>query len=232
MQDRLCGREQEFAMRVSPPPHKSPIILPNMTEENQFKKWRGQIVESIIRQVRYLPLASLDVRSHTAGFQRLWMGNGSLVYVDLECFLEWATAEYRACSLEGVLQDKASELILNKALAVVREEQNFTKLALYKNNVGPSPKSSDIYQEATYANHHNYSYQTARQKEVFHLFKNFIPISLPISGNGNIYRRGGTFFYTLSQRAPHIVLEESTTTTQDRAIVNNRDEALMSKNPD
>ena len=231
MQQRLCGKEQEYGMRIRPyrvfPKLPPPDLL--TPEEairylkDNFSEWRRGFASAIIRNIGNLPFPVFDKYSS----ERIWLGNGSLVYIDLHCILEFATAEYRACSLEGVLQEKASEALLNDAIKLAVAEKGIDSLILYKNNIGPSG-DGDIYDEVAYASHHNYSYLAAKQFEVFAILKNFVPASLILSGNGHVYKhQSGNILYSLSQRAPHIVTLENYETRYNRPIINTRHESLM-----
>jgi len=232
MQNRLCGREQEYGMRIDPARVFPKVIdvsgLSHSDDsDRQFINWRFNFTEAIIRNLKNLKLGDNILNTFSIDPQRIWLENGSLVYIDLGCILEVATAEARACSLDGVLQEKASEWLLNKVLPYVVSEKGVKSITLYKNNVGPAG-SDDIYQEVAYASHHNYSYLTVKQLTIFKVMESFVPASLILSGNGHVYRhRSGDFIYALSQRAPHITECQSLDTLKNRAIINIRDESLM-----
>jgi len=211
-------------MKILPPfqelPSPSAIasFLSGAEPEKGYAHWRGGFIQAILHK--------LEPNGLWNG-HRFWAPNGSLAYPDCGPNLEWATAEYRACSLEGVLQEKASERILQKALEELILEYRLEDFALYKNNVGPDNITKDIVKEVTYASHHNYSYLTSRRSQVFSLMTNFVPVSLILTGNGHVYSRGGTMYYSLSQRAPHIERLSGDITIKDRSIINTRDEPLM-----
>ncbi|MBI4991816.1 MAG: proteasome accessory factor PafA2 family protein [Candidatus Harrisonbacteria bacterium] len=238
MQNRLVGREQEYAMKIIPvfmPPPFPPLTVLTQQEFVQSvqalrEQWRAEFVSEIIFKIMQSESAYFfDARSNN---HRLWLRNGGLTYIDLGSILEFASAEYEPCSLDGVLQEKASERILNRALEKVIAERGLQEFSLFKNNVGPGERG-DIYDEVSYASHHNYSYQTNKRERVYALLTNFIPASLPLTGSGHVYRShrlgvGNQFCFTLSQRVPHInLLKSSGTLRGDRGIVNTRDEPLM-----
>ena len=235
MQNRLAGREQEYAMKISPafvPPPFTPaghFMQPGQFEQNirAFREqWRAGFVSQVILKVMESESSYFfDPKSQS----RLWLKNGGLIYIDLVSILEFASAEYEPCSLDGVLQEKSSEMILNRALKKVITEQRLEEFSLYKNNVGPG----DTGGEVSYASHHNYSYRTDRRDRVYDLLTKFIPVSLPLTGSGHVYRNdrlaaGNQFCFTLSQRAPHINFVKSDgTLSGSRGIINTRDESLM-----
>lgn len=223
MQRRLCGREQEYGMRVSPNWAPSKLHLPPGYQGDV--NWRRKFVESLIDNISNVNIPHLFKNDR----HRVWLSNGLLMYIDLYCILEVATAECASCSYELILQERASEKILNKLIALVVEERDIDLLTLYKNNVGPSG-DGDVFDEVSYASHHNYSYLTSKRLQVFSILKSFVPISIILSGSGHVYRERGKPIYLISQRAPHIPLIESHGTLNDeRGIINTRDEPLMHK---
>ena len=233
MQDRLCGKEQEYGMRILPTkkfaaPLPLGILSPQEQLEqylsNDFVDWRRGFAQRIVGNIMNSKIPNFPDNS-----ERIWLANGSLIYIDLKCILEVATAECRAGSLDGLLQEKASELILNEAAQSVVAQRGIQSLTLYKNNVGPSGFGGDRFNEVSYASHHNYSYLVSRQAVIFHTLKSFLPVSIIFSGNGHVYKHRNNIVYVLSQRASHIVIAQSCGTTDNRAIVNTRDEPLMCK---
>ncbi len=206
-----------------PPKIYSPQIITGESPDQMIAAdhaiWRGRIIDEILRCLSYNFPAIRSVNG------RLWTANGAVFYKD-QSLLEAANAESRPCSIEGVLQEKASELMLNQALLLAVESRKIDSLNLYKNNVGPaSPK--DLFNEVTFGSHHNYSYLASKQSMVFRILESFVPAGLVLSGNGHVFKYGGNFFYLLSQRANHIVARENNSSTNNRPIVNTRDEALM-----
>jgi len=226
MEKRLCGREQEYGASFSGPYIKIPQLSTSETLRD-FDNLRSDLMKAIIDCIRRY--SGVPYYNHYNG-GHCWLANGSLIYIDLLVFLEVASAEYRAGSLDGILQEKASEKLINEAVQLIKVYRNLDQLQLYKNNVGPR-SVNDLFQEVSYASHHNYSYVTDKRPEVFFLFKSFIPAALPLTGNGHVCRQqSGRVAYALSQRAPHITVDESFNTREDagpRPIINNRDESLM-----
>jgi proteasome accessory factor A len=235
MEKRLCGREQEYGMRIDPPYQSSPSFSDKNTQkyvDPDFDHWRRGFVLKIIKNIAKLdfPVFYWDYtynnESRIYDKSQVWLANGSLMYIDLNCILEASSAEYSACSYDGILQEKSSEMILNEAINLVIVQKKINSLTLYKNNVGPA-RGKDIFKEVTYASHHNYSYVASKRNKVFFFLKNFVPVSLFLSGNGHVYRRNGQAVFLLSQRANHIFQEKSSLTTSARPIINIKDEDLM-----
>lgn len=244
MQKRLCGREQEFGMKVlpefvAPSVSNTPTIVlggesegqPERqapSEANQFDLWRSALVKAVIKEIGRQPEAG-GICATTA--PHTWLVNGGLVYLD-QNNLEFASAEGRAGSLDGVLQEKASELIISSAAEAVARF-GLEELSFYKNNTGPKDEK-DFSVEATYGSHHNYSYsaETEAKEMVFYLLANFLPAALPFSGNGHIQKMAdGRFIYALSERAPYIQSSDgkiiATSSTDQRTLLNEREEPLM-----
>ncbi len=226
MQKRLVGREQEFGIEIRPPFKPEPEQRrqkPPYENPDDFDMWRSGFVISLLEEI------GQQVPSYKApGWGgRYWLINGSLVYMD-QSTIEIANAEHLAGSLDGLLQEKATELIAVAAAKAVVEKKGIVSLALYKNTVGPSNPEKP-WEEATYGSHHNYSYLADKNKQVYAVLANFLPISLPLSGSGHIQRPVFTAdcHYVLSQRASHICREKDAATVADRPIVNIREESLM-----
>ncbi len=221
MEKRLCGREQEFGFRVALRSGNNFYI-----ETSKAEKFKSDILDKIIKSAGKVTAAvSFDEESY------YWLGNGALIYPDLDSVVEVSTAEHLAGSYDGIAQEKALEIILNKAVKLVLgEKTSFGKIdsiALYKNNVYINDLNNydDI---VTYGSHHNYSYATKERNRIFDLMRNFIPASLPITGNGHILKlASGKFVYALSQRAEYIEAVKNHSTTDCRSIINLRNEPLM-----
>lgn len=243
MQQRLCGREQEFGMKVLPPFIPSPVSYNKSivlggesegyrgqqqapSESSQFDAWRSAIVRTAIMEIGR-QFGEGGICPTTTPY--FWLANGGLVYVD-QSNLEFACAEGLAGSFDGLRQEKASELIISSAAEIVAQS-GLEGLSFYKNNVGPSDEK-DFSAEVTYGSHHNYSYLAEAQPMVFYLLTNFLPAALPFSGNGHIQKTaGGRFIYALSERASHIELAEgkinTSQSTEHRTLLNDRDEPFM-----
>lgn len=237
MQQRLCGREQEFGVWLdSSDPASSKTteaiigavlkIIPGL-----LNKSRSQ---NPMDPFGHFPPGH-PAPSRVYGAERFWFANGWKIYED-QRLLEVASAESFAGSLDAVAQEKATEWVLNQAVRLLRRLPAFHGLTLYKKNSSlryieldqiraghqsafgrPSfsaPESSrekyqeiDLADEVSHGSHHNYSYLAKREKRIFALFRNFLPVSLLLTGNGHILRIGKDkrkCLYGLSQRAQHI----------------------------
>ena len=198
MEKRLCGREQEFGVRVVIDRAKNYYI-----ESYKSEKFKSDILDRIIEAVeRVTGAISFDEELY------YWLGNGALIYPDLSSVVETSTAEHLAGSYDGIAQEKALEIILNKAVKLALDKKTclgkIDSIILYKNNVYINDLEN-YHDIVTYGSHHNYSYETKKRNKIFNLMKNFIPASLPITGNGHILKlASGKFVYVLSQRTKYI----------------------------
>ncbi len=268
MRKRLCGREQEFGLVVSA---KSGRKVPELK--------RDKIIKALV-----------SIISHEYGAfdsdNDVWLTNGSRIYDD-NGLLEVSTAECVPGQLDLIAQEKASELILNRALRRLRSSPQFKdyQVSLNRNNVGygfldsgaagphfhgvadyeaqfygrsvnpftgessemPRPtvlrpesvdqdiqkdrdvskekKTSILDQEVTYGCHQNYSYRSDKLKKIFRVLRDFIPVSLPFTGNGHILRlEDGHCVYAFSQRARYVVGLDDVSTTTSRGMLQVKNE--------
>ncbi|MDP3999670.1 MAG: proteasome accessory factor PafA2 family protein [bacterium] len=134
----------------------------------------------------------------------LWLSNGAAVYLDMRVFLEVASAECLAGSLDIVKQEKATEWILNQAIKDSLRRLNLEEISLFKNNTSPLG-----FTAITYGSHQNYSYKMDRVEAVHEWMRNFIPAALPLTGNGHVAKTTkGKFHYRISQRASFVELAD------------------------
>jgi proteasome accessory factor A len=222
MQKRLCGREQEYGMRLVPFAKDAKTNFVDRIDRNEVL---NRILRSIPKVIPAIAIPEYHSQygpgtlRQTATYRYYWLLNGAKMYIDQESF-EASTAEYVGGSLDGVLQEKASERILNKALKQVAESMELRSIAFYKNNIGYD-EEREVLSEVTYGCHQNYSYRSASHRNVMRILKNAIPAMLPISGSGHVLHiKGGRFVYCLSQRAEHIIRAVGGDTTENRSIVN------------
>ncbi|MBI4991815.1 MAG: proteasome accessory factor PafA2 family protein [Candidatus Harrisonbacteria bacterium] len=216
MPERLCGREQEYGLTIFPIPRSC------RDDDEVRSEWRDSIIDAVLTRI---PLVA-PALAFKSDFN-YWLSNGSRIYKDQQS-LEAAGAEHLAGSLDGILQEKATELILLRASQMVVNSRHLKVINFYKNNVGPGEDEIGNSIEVTYGSHHNYSYAIEKRKEVIRLLLNFIPATLPLSGNGHIYEvYEGKFVYCFSQRANHLERLAGSCTTAERAIINTREEPLM-----
>jgi proteasome accessory factor A len=156
----------------------------------------------------------------TEGFLNVFLENGARFYLDTGCHPEYATPEC-ASPQDVVIYDKAGERILENLLtyaqAKVREEGFHGDLAIFKNNTD--------FVGNSYGCHENYLAE--RTSDFYYMAEQLIPFLVTrqiFTGAGKVFRtRRGTVFH-ISQRAQHIRQKISGTTTNERSIINTRDE--------
>ena len=156
----------------------------------------------------------------TEGFLNVFLENGARFYLDTGCHPEYATPEC-ASPEDVVIYDKAGERILENLLhyaeSKVREEGFHGSLAIFKNNTD--------FVGNSYGCHENYL--ADRTSDFYYMAEQLIPFLVTrqiFTGAGKVFRtRRGTVFH-ISQRAQHIRQKISGTTTNERSIINTRDE--------
>jgi proteasome accessory factor A len=156
----------------------------------------------------------------TEGFLNVFLENGARFYLDTGCHPEYATPEC-ADPRDVVIYDKAGERILENLLTYaqskVREEGFHGDLAIFKNNTD--------FVGNSYGCHENYLAE--RTSDFYYMAEQLIPFLVTrqiFTGAGKVFRtRRGTVFH-ISQRAQHIRQKISGTTTNERSIINTRDE--------
>jgi proteasome accessory factor A len=156
----------------------------------------------------------------TEGFLNVFLENGARFYLDTGCHPEYATPEC-ASPEDVVIYDKAGERILENLLhyaqGKVREEGFHGDLAIFKNNTD--------FVGNSYGCHENYLAE--RTSDFYYMAEQLIPFLVTrqiFTGAGKVFRtRRGTVFH-ISQRAQHIRQKISGTTTNERSIINTRDE--------
>ncbi len=173
------------------------------------------------KAVRYL----FEKLITTEGFLNVFLENGARFYLDTGCHPEYATPEC-ASPLDLVIYDKAGEKILEDLLYYaeqrLREEGLTGNLAIFKNNTD--------FVGNSYGCHENYLVE--RTTDFYDLAEQLIPFLVTrqiYAGSGKYFKtRRGIDFY-ISQRAQHIRQEISGTTTNERSIINTRDEPHADK---
>ena len=202
---------------------------PERDIENWNKRagdWQSSFVHRVIKKIPQI-VPAISVGNDRDDY---WLSNGARIYIDFNSKLEMATAECLAGSLTGLANEKALELILHQAAQSAASSEHLKSVSFYKDNVGFNVNEYGFPVEVTYGSHQNYSYKTENREEIFELMRNFIPVAIPISGNGHILKKkNGKFAYAFSQRAQHIFRLKGIPTTGNRAIINLRDEPLMDK---
>ena len=120
-----------------------------------------------------------------------------------------------------ILYDKAGERVLEElqiyAEEKIREERIAGKLSIFKNNTD--------FVGNSYGCHENYLVD--RDVDFYYLAEQLIPFLVTrqiYTGAGKVFQTQDGVHYCISQRAQHIYQKISGTTTNDRSIINTRDE--------
>ncbi len=182
---------------------------------------QGARTSSTEKAVRYLFEELATVEGHLNAF----LENGARFYLDTGSHPEYATPEC-ASPRDVVAYDKAGERILEGLLACteekLREEGLSGNLYIYKNNTDSVGNS--------YGCHENYL--VSRSVDFYQLAEQLIPFLVTrqiMCGAGRYVRDKNGIAFHLSQRAPYIRQELSGTTTNERGIINLRDEPHADK---
>ena len=156
----------------------------------------------------------------TEGFLNVFLENGARFYLDTGCHPEYATPEC-ASPMDVMIYDKAGERILesllNYAQNKVHEEGFQGELAIFKNNTD--------FVGNSYGCHENYL--ADRTADFYYMAEQLIPFLVTrqiFTGAGKVFRTRRGTVYHISQRAQHIRQKISGTTTNERSIINTRDE--------
>ena len=195
MQKRIYGIETEYGIIFTPEGRKT---LP------------------VEKAIRFL-FEKLITTEH---FLNVFLENGARFYQDTGCHPEYATPEC-ASPRQLIVYDKAGERILEDlqlyAEEKIREERIAGKLSIFKNNTD--------FVGNSYGCHENYLVD--RDVDFYYLAEQLIPFLVTrqiFSGAGKVFQTQDGVHYCISQRAQHIYQKISGTTTNDRSIINTRDE--------
>ena len=195
MQKRIYGLETEYGIIFTPEGRKT---LP------------------VEKAIRFL-FEKLITTEH---FLNVFLENGARFYQDTGCHPEYATPEC-ASPRDLVIFDRAGERILEDlqlyAEEKIREERVAGKLSIFKNNTD--------FVGNSYGCHENYLVD--RDVDFYYLAEQLIPFLVTrqiYSGAGKVFQTQDGVHYCISQRAQHIYQKISGTTTNDRSIINTRDE--------
>ena len=195
MQKRIFGVETEYGIIYTPEGRKT---LP------------------VEKAIRFL-FEKLITTEH---FLNVFLENGARFYQDTGCHPEYATPECSA-PRQLIVYDKAGERILedlqNYAEEKIRDERIAGKLSIFKNNTD--------FVGNSYGCHENYLVD--RDVDFYYLAEQLIPFLVTrqiYTGSGKIFQTQDGVHYCISQRSQHIYQKISGTTTNDRSIINTRDE--------
>lgn len=177
----------------------------------------GKPVASIEKAARYL-FEKIITRENNLN---IFLENGARFYLDTGFHPEYATPEC-ATPLELVIYDKAGERFLEYLLPFaeerLREEGLQGNLFVFKNN-------SDLVGNS-YGCHENYLID--RGVDFPYLVQKLIPFLVTrqiFTGAGHYWLEGNKIHFSLSQRARYISQIVSGTSTNERSIINTRDES-------
>jgi len=195
MRKRIFGLENEYGIVFTPEGRKT---LP------------------VEKAIRFL-FEKLITTEH---FLNVFLENGARFYQDTGCHPEYATPEC-ASPRDLVLYDRAGERILEDlqtyAEGKVREDGVAGTLSIFKNNTD--------FVGNSYGCHENYLVD--RDVDFYYLAEQLIPFLVTrqiYTGAGKVFQTQDGVHYCISQRAQHIYQKISGTTTNDRSIINTRDE--------
>ena len=195
MRKRIFGLENEYGIVFTPEGRKT---LP------------------VEKAIRFL-FEKLITTEH---FLNVFLENGARFYQDTGCHPEYATPEC-ASPRDLVLYDRAGERILEDLQAYaeskVREDGVAGTLSIFKNNTD--------FVGNSYGCHENYLVD--RDVDFYYLAEKLIPFLVTrqiYAGAGKVFAHQDGVHYCISQRAQHIYQKISGTTTNDRSIINTRDE--------
>ena len=176
----------------------------------------GKKTLPVEKAVRYL-FEKLDTME---GFLNVFFDNGAKFYLDTGYHPEYATPE--CASLKDVIRfDKAGERIIEDLLHFAErraaKEGLAGNLSIFKNNTD--------FVGNSYGCHENYLVD--RAVDFNYLAERLIPFLVTrqiFTGAGKVFKtRWGTDYF-ISQRAEHVCQKISGATTNDRSIINTRDE--------
>ena len=195
MQKRIYGVETEYGIIFTPTGRKT---LP------------------VEKAIRFL-FEKLITTEH---FLNVFLENGARLYQDTGCHPEYATPEC-ASPRQVLVYDRAGERILEElqsyAEQKIRDERIPGKLSIFKNNTD--------FVGNSYGCHENYLVD--RDVDFYYLAEQLIPFLVTrqiYAGAGKVFPTQNGAHYCISQRAQHIYQKISGTTTNDRSIINTRDE--------
>jgi proteasome accessory factor A len=195
MRKRIFGLENEYGIIFTPEGRKT---LP------------------VEKAIRFL-FEKLITTEH---FLNVFLENGARFYQDTGCHPEYATPEC-ASPRDLVKYDRAGERILEDLQAYaenkVREDGVAGTLSIFKNNTD--------FVGNSYGCHENYLVD--RDVDFYYLAEQLIPFLVTrqiYTGAGKVFQTQDGIHYCISQRAQHIYQKISGTTTNDRSIINTRDE--------
>ncbi|MDQ3735303.1 MAG: proteasome accessory factor PafA2 [Actinomycetota bacterium] len=227
---RIIGTEVEYGISVPGEPGANPTLLSGqivnawaVTDAPTLRRPRWDFEEeSPLRDARGFDLSPAAALDHNEldedpGLANVILTNGARLYVD-HAHPEYSTPEVTN-PRDGVLWDKAGELVMAEAAKRASMIPGQPRIGLYKNNTDGKG--------ASYGSHENYLMrrQTPFAEIVTHLIP-FLVSRQVICGQGRvgIGQDGRGNGFQVSQRADFFEVEVGLETTLKRPIINTRDE--------
>ena len=227
---RVIGTEVEYGISVPGQPGANPTLLSGqivnawaVAEAPTLRRPRWDFEEeSPLRDARGFDLSPASALDHNEldedpGLANVILTNGARLYVD-HAHPEYSTPEVTN-PRDGVLWDKAGELIMAEAAQRASMIPGQPRIGLYKNNTDGKG--------ASYGSHENYLMrrQTPFADIVTHLIPFFVSRQV-ICGQGRVGlgQDGKRAGFQISQRADFFEVEVGLETTLKRPIINTRDE--------
>ncbi|MDQ4039716.1 MAG: proteasome accessory factor PafA2 [Actinomycetota bacterium] len=227
---RVIGTEVEYGISVPGEPGANPTLLSGqivnawaVADAPTLRRPRWDFEEeSPLRDARGFDLSPASALDHNEldedpGLANVILTNGARLYVD-HAHPEYSTPEVTN-PRDGVLWDKAGELVMAEAARRAARIPGQPGIGLYKNNTDGKG--------ASYGSHENYLMrrQTPFAEIVTHLIPFFVSRQV-ISGQGRVGlgQDGRKAGFQISQRADFFEVEVGLETTLKRPIINTRDE--------
>lgn len=226
---RIQGSEVEYGIAVSGEPDANPMVASSQVvnawaiEHGLTRRpaWNYED-ETPLRDARGFDLTreSVDpslLTDENTGMANVILTNGARLYVD-HAHPEYSSPEVTS-PLDVVRWEKAGELVMARAAALVDSAGEFSPLLLYKNNVDNKG--------ASYGAHENYLVQRSVPFSTLVKFLTPFFVSRQVicgAGRLGIGSENPSSGFQLSQRADYIATEVGLETTLKRPIINTRDE--------
>ncbi len=227
---RVIGTEVEYGISVPGEPGANPTLLSGqivnawaVADAPTLRRPRWDFEEeSPLRDARGFDLSPAAALDHNEldedpGLANVILTNGARLYVD-HAHPEYSTPEVTN-PRDGVLWDKAGELVMAEAARRASSIPGQPRIGLYKNNTDGKG--------ASYGSHENYLMrrQTPFADIVTHLIPFFVSRQV-VCGQGRVGlgQDGRSPGFQISQRADFFEVEVGLETTLKRPIINTRDE--------
>src|SRR6476620_7839074 len=227
---RVMGTEVEYGISVPGQPTANPTTLSSqvvnawaVAEAPTPRRPRWDFEEeSPLRDARGFDLSPAQALDHSeldedTGMANVILTNGARLYVD-HAHPEYSSPEVTN-PRDGVLWDKAGELVMQDACRFAAAVPGATPIQLYKNNTDNKG--------ASYGCHENYLMRrsTPFGDIVRHLTPFFVSRQVVVgAGRVGLGQDGREHGFQISQRADFFEVEVGLETTLKRPIINTRDE--------